>query len=242
VLEERINRIASQVLGDASLTDEMDDVEARLLFDWAARAARRIAEQAEAMSDAEAERYLESAIPDLRKVLRRINKMVGMLASSSPDEAASALDKVFEAASSLPVLKADRPDSVRQIASGISRQSRKEALGQVLSHIRLEREQAAAPEASSAVSTAQTAAQPTAHVESAPAQQEEHEGTTPVFDAADAPIMTLPWAQPAQPGAIPEEAAPPNPPEEPPRRRAFRSRPGKPSQGKPAAAGEENGE
>jgi len=80
--EELEKRVVESLMSDPGLRDELTDDEARPLMDWglsqAAAIARRMAAQASAES-------LDDAVGDLRKLMKRINRLVGHRREGDPE-------------------------------------------------------------------------------------------------------------------------------------------------------------
>ncbi len=135
-VEERIKRAATQILDDASLTEDMDDVEASQLIDWAVAISRRLAESTAGLDDAQAAEALETHIQNLRRLVRRINKLVGVLGNQPPvEEIDGALDKIVEATSAVPGVALDA-NALREAIQATQAQSPSDILAQVLSQFK----------------------------------------------------------------------------------------------------------
>jgi hypothetical protein len=78
-INQRAQLAAEQILDDASLTDEMSDPEASKVIEWAVSVARQLAEQTSGLDNAQAQQVLDEQVQNLRKVVRRINGLVGSL-------------------------------------------------------------------------------------------------------------------------------------------------------------------
>ncbi len=119
-IEQRISQAAESIMGDASLTGDITDEEASLLLNWGAAFASRVAGQTVSMDDANATAYLDGALRNLRRVIRRINKLVGEAGDLPPDDQAGYLQGIFEAAVQVPGLQTQPLDFVA-LAAELSR-------------------------------------------------------------------------------------------------------------------------
>jgi len=108
--ERRMQQLAEQILTDSGLTGDMDDAQANTLINWGVAAAKRLALRSEGMDDAQAEEFLYPPMKNLRRTIRRINKMFGDFESMTPEDFKELADKLFEAAQEVPVLKVNPPD------------------------------------------------------------------------------------------------------------------------------------
>ncbi len=134
-IEERARLAAEQVIGDSSLTDEMDDAEASALLDWAAGLARQAAAQTLELDDAAASEILAARMQDVRRLVRRINRLIGLLgADPSDEEVEEALRSVFESASAVPGLTVQLPMALADSARLMRGLPAPDALGRILSH------------------------------------------------------------------------------------------------------------
>ncbi len=131
--EERAQQAAEQLLGDESLTDEMQDAEAQKLLDWGVEFSRRLSEHTLDMDDARAEEYLSEALPNLRRVIRRINKLIGATSQADSEALISGLSAIFEAAARVPELTSTPPVDPATLASDLAKLPPADVLAQVLS-------------------------------------------------------------------------------------------------------------
>ncbi len=67
-------RAAERIMGDPSLRDELTDEEARPLLDWGLAQAAALVQRAVAQGTTET---LDAAVDDLRRLMKRINRLVG---------------------------------------------------------------------------------------------------------------------------------------------------------------------
>jgi hypothetical protein len=132
-VEERAQQAAEQLLGDESLTDEMQDAEAQTLLDWGIAFSQRLSENTLEMDDAIAEEYLSAALPNLRRVIRRTNKLVGSLPQADTEMIAGSLAAIFESAAQVPELAATPPGDLSTLAGSLAQLSPADALAQILS-------------------------------------------------------------------------------------------------------------
>jgi hypothetical protein len=132
-VEERAQQAAEQLLGDESLTDEMQDAEAQTLLDWGIAFSQRLSENTLEMDDAIAEEYLSAALPNLRRVIRRTNKLIGSLPQADAGVLASSLAGIFESAAQVPELAAALPGDPTTLAGNLAQLSPADALARILS-------------------------------------------------------------------------------------------------------------
>lgn len=130
--EVRQQRAIEQVTGDVSLTDNMTDEQAARVLEWASRAANWIAVQTADMADADAEAYLQPRQEALRRVVRRLNKLLGELPDLGRDEIAEALARLFEPVASVPELGCQVPSDLDGLAARLESKTPDEALAIVL--------------------------------------------------------------------------------------------------------------
>jgi hypothetical protein len=112
VIEERIQRAAEQILDDSSLTEDIDDAPAARLIEWGMTVAKQLAASTAGLDDTEAEEQLAMKLMSLRSTMRRINKLIGLLDSLSPEEIVEKLHLIREAAAQVPGLRANLPDDL----------------------------------------------------------------------------------------------------------------------------------
>lgn len=134
-LEERASNTINLIVGDSSLTDDLNDQEAIILINWGERLALRLSQRTAGMDDASANTFLDTAAQQVRTLIRRINKLVGELSPQIPAEMIEArLPGMFEAASELPVLHPENPE-IHSFAAGLQRMNRQEAIQTLLSTV-----------------------------------------------------------------------------------------------------------
>jgi hypothetical protein len=137
VSEDRLKRAAELILGDESLTDEMEDAPASRLLDWAVSAAHRLAEQTADMDETQAQAFLDERVQNLRKVVRRINKVMGTREGGG-DEITETLQKVFDAAAEVPGLAPQPPADLSSAAQQVQSLPAEEALNTILTYVNKE--------------------------------------------------------------------------------------------------------
>lgn len=91
-------RLAEQVLGDSSLTDDLEDQLAQPLLDWGVSVTKVLCQQAEYMEADLSAAYLDRAIGRLRKAMRRVNNLIGQFIEMDEATAQAQLERVIEAA------------------------------------------------------------------------------------------------------------------------------------------------
>jgi hypothetical protein len=134
LIDELKQRVAEQLLEDSSLTGDLDDSEARRLIEWALPISKQLVEQTFNMTEAQAEAHLYPTLKNLRRVMRRINKLVGSLASSTPDERVTLLEKIFEAAGEIPILEFTPPTVLESEAENLQGLAPNEALSKLIGY------------------------------------------------------------------------------------------------------------
>lgn len=132
-IEERVQQAAEQLLGDESLTDEMDDLEAQILLDWGIGCARQIVEQTFELDDGQAEENLSATLQNLRQVIRRTNKLIGRLSDSDDGMIAESLAGIFESAVPTPSLVSTLPDDLPSLSGRLAQLPAADALTLILS-------------------------------------------------------------------------------------------------------------
>lgn len=134
-IEERAQQAAEQLLGDESLTGEMQDAEAKTLLDWGIAFSRRLSDHTLEMDDARAEEYLSAALENLRRVIRRTNKLVGSLPQADLEMSMSRLAGIFESAAQVPELASTPPGDLATLAGNLAQLPPADALAQILSSL-----------------------------------------------------------------------------------------------------------
>lgn len=110
VMEDRIQRVVTQILGDMSLTEDMDDAQASVLLDWGSSTARHLALTTIDLEDEQAYAVLDPHLTNLRRTMRRVNKLFANLDGTSADELVGLLGGVFESLGTLPGKGGGAPD------------------------------------------------------------------------------------------------------------------------------------
>jgi uncharacterized protein (TIGR00730 family) len=131
-MENKFRYAIELITGDSSLTDDMDDDQASRLLTWGEQQARRLASKSAGI---EVEEELDTNLQNLRRVMRRINKLVGMLDFGEPEEMSSILSKIFEAAADVPAIKALPPDDLDEMVAQLKSLPRGEALEMIMSRL-----------------------------------------------------------------------------------------------------------
>ena len=135
MLEDRAQRIAEQLLENESLTDNLDDSEATHLLDWGLAVARRLCDQTVEMDETQAEEYLYQPLKNLRRTMRRINRLSGAPSAQSPEMIVANLQAIFDAASAVPGLTAQMPEGVESVARLVQTSPPGDALAKILSYL-----------------------------------------------------------------------------------------------------------
>ncbi len=128
-MEKKARYAVESITGDSSLTDDMDDALAARLIEWGGQHARRLAES---FTGVEIEEELDTNLQNLRRVMRRINKLVGMRDRADSVELVKLLSKMFEAAAEVPALQALPPDDLEAMVMQIKNAPREEVLEMIM--------------------------------------------------------------------------------------------------------------
>jgi hypothetical protein len=139
-LEDRARRAAAQLQEDESLTEDMDDAEAGRLLDWGATLSRYLVGRTAELDDAQAEELLEAQLGSLRRAIRKIGKLIGLLPDAPPEMAAARLMEALDHAAQLPGVTITRSADLLAEALTMRRLSPGEALELVLRQITMEEE------------------------------------------------------------------------------------------------------
>ncbi|GAB4571489.1 MAG: hypothetical protein Kow0077_08260 [Anaerolineae bacterium] len=83
-------RAAQEILNDSSLRDELTDEEAQPLLDWALARIEALAAQASGASP----EALEDALANLRRVMKRMNRLVRLRQEGDPEALATELNRL----------------------------------------------------------------------------------------------------------------------------------------------------
>lgn len=100
---------AEQILGDSSLTDDLDDAEANRLIQWALEVSGKVCEESARQTEAEAADYLEETLYQLRRTVRRINRLAGTAITEDSESIIKRLNKIFEGCEKIPGLAVHSP-------------------------------------------------------------------------------------------------------------------------------------
>ncbi len=84
-------KAAESILGDASLRDELTDDEAQPLIDWGLAQVAQIARRASLMASTEA---VEAALDDVRRLMKRVNRVVRHRALGDAEAVRSDLERL----------------------------------------------------------------------------------------------------------------------------------------------------
>jgi hypothetical protein len=115
-VSRRASRAAESILGNESLTSNLDDTAAQVLIDWGIDCAEMIAQRTVGLNDAEAEEVMAPRLRALRKLMRQINQTIPALAPSRGEndklDAEETLDTIIEQASIIysPAFKQPTPE------------------------------------------------------------------------------------------------------------------------------------
>jgi hypothetical protein len=131
-MDDRRQQAVERILGDASLTDYLDDAQGRRLLDWGAQLARWQVVQTTVMGAEQADAFVEERVQDVRKVIRRINRLVGELSDMAADEISERLDAIFEAAAGLSGTQLRRPDDLAAYAARLQAMEQGVALASIM--------------------------------------------------------------------------------------------------------------
>lgn len=233
-MEDRLQWALQQIIGDESLTGDLQDNEAQRLLDWGVSQAKELVQQSTTLDEIEAQEFLDTQLQALRRTIRRINKLVGTISSAAPDEIDQRLRDILDSAGQSLALRVEHPADTSVIAKQIGELAPAEALQRVMSFFR-EESGAAPPEA-------EAPAEPDAQSALRPGQQKLKPAAPPAVSppstaAPEKPYVppdipqTRPGAPPERPPAAVEPAPPPAavlPPVKP------RLRPGAPPERPPA--------
>lgn len=159
-MEERVRGLIEQIVGDASLTDELDDAQAQQLLAWGIAQARRLAQHTAEMETPRAEGYLEAQAQALRYLMRRINRLMGALSYADTPTLADRLRQIFEAANLVDGVTCDPPADLHSAAQQIAALPAEAALAQVMACLKVEAEAPAGEMSASAPTEAPHAPPP----------------------------------------------------------------------------------
>jgi uncharacterized protein (TIGR00730 family) len=137
-LEDRVRRAAERLLENSSLTDDLNDPEANQLLNWGLEVSRRLVEKTAEMDDEQAEEFLYGPQKNLRRVMRRINKLIAEANADDSTPAAETLQGILEAVAEVPGLSAAGLLDLAQIAQTIKTSTPDAGLSLILSQMTLE--------------------------------------------------------------------------------------------------------
>ena len=137
-MDNRTRQVIEQITGDSSLTDDVNDTEGIRLLNWGTAHARRLVMYTFEMDDFAANEYLETQIPNLRRVIRRTNKLVAAASAAAIEEIATRLQALLEAAQQVPVITPQPPDDFQVAAQTLQSLPPDAALTQVLAYLSME--------------------------------------------------------------------------------------------------------
>jgi len=73
-LERRTRRAVERILGNASLTADLDDDAAKVLLDWGVACAEQIARSSGGLFDTQGEETMDVRLRDLRRLMRAVSR------------------------------------------------------------------------------------------------------------------------------------------------------------------------
>jgi len=129
--QERAQLAESQMLGDESLTANLNDSEAERLLNWAVIRARRLAMKTATMNQLDGDSYFAMTTPMLQRVIRKINKIGGSLPNGLAESILPDLQVIFESANHLPELLAIPERDMAEFAAELARLSPSEAVNKL---------------------------------------------------------------------------------------------------------------
>ena len=97
-LEQRINRAIESILGNESLTADLDDDAAKALNDWGIACVDRIAQSITGLNNVEAEKIMSARLRAIRRLMRSVNKWIGNWQETDAEGHVRRLSKVLEQA------------------------------------------------------------------------------------------------------------------------------------------------
>lgn len=115
-MEDRVRGLVEQIVGDASLTEDMDDAPAQQLLEWGIAQAQRLALRTAQMDEGQAQEYLDAHMQALRRLMRCINRLMGALPHAESAGLEGHLRQIFEAADSLDGVAYERPADLYAMA------------------------------------------------------------------------------------------------------------------------------
>ena len=131
-LEERARRAAESLLENSSLTADLFDPEAQVLLDWGMKLATNLARDTGGVDDGQAEPILDAGLSDVRRVMRRVNRLVGHISEHDTQAVHKRLLSILETAERMPILKVNYPADLDAEVETLRGLSQGEALNRML--------------------------------------------------------------------------------------------------------------
>ncbi len=97
-LAQRIERAAESILENESLTANLDDAAAQVLFDWGIACARVVAQSTAGLDDGEAESVMSERLRATRRLMRLVNQWAPRRSQMDAQGNAALLIRVVEQA------------------------------------------------------------------------------------------------------------------------------------------------
>ena len=135
-MEDRVRELVEQLVGDASLTEDMDDAPAQQLLEWGIAQVRQLALRTAQMDEGQAQEYLDARMQALRRLMRYINRLMGALPYAEPNALEEHLRQISEAADSLEGLTCEWPVDLQTMARQIGALPADAALTQIVACLR----------------------------------------------------------------------------------------------------------
>ena len=134
-MTDRAQHAAETILTDPSLTDNLDDQPAQVLIDWGVQVAKRTAKHTEDMNDEAAQGFIDKQMTDLRKFMRRVNKLYGSYTESSPEEIISQIERIYDSTHNIRVIESRPIPDRKVIAESIYNLAPSDSIRQILGPI-----------------------------------------------------------------------------------------------------------
>jgi len=97
-LTQRTSRAVASILGNESLTADLDDAAAGALIDWGVACAERIAQSTASLDDLEAEEAMSPRLRATRQLMRSANRWIAGRREMDAEEKAASLARIIEQA------------------------------------------------------------------------------------------------------------------------------------------------
>ena len=97
-LAQRIERAAESILENESLTANLDDAAAQVLFDWGIACARMVAQSTAGLDDGEAESVMSGRLRATRRLMRLVNQWMPRRSEMDAQGNAALLIRITEQA------------------------------------------------------------------------------------------------------------------------------------------------